>query len=323
MVPTRPRHDRRVTDHLFELPAVVRKKAAGLGPVGERWLASLPRLVADLRRRWSITPIATLAGGSASCVLRVRTGDGGEAVLKLAIPDPGFDDQVRTLAGARGRGYAFLLAHDAERQAMLLEPLGPSMDQLAVAPEAAIEDLCRTLAQAWTVPRPPGAAVDPEQEKAAQLARFVRHTWDRLGRPCSEAVMATAVRYAERRAAVFDLDRSVVVHGDPHPGNALRATAPRPGAESGFVFVDPDGFLAEPAYDLGVVLRDWCPRLLAGDAKALARGYCALLAGHSGVDEAAIWEWGFLERVSTGLYVLAYGAEEVARPFLETAELLR
>ena len=318
----RPRHDHGVTDHLLELPAVVRQKIASLGPAGEQWLAALPDLVADLRRSWSIIPTAALVGGSASCVLRVRTGDDGEAVLKLAIPDPGFDDQVRTLVDAHGRGYAHLLAHDAERQAMLLESLGPSMDQLAMAPELAIENLCRTLTQAWTVPRPPGAAIDPERVKATQLARFVRSTWDRLGRPCSEAVVATAVRFAERRAAVFDLDRCVVVHGDPHPGNALRATALRPGAESGFVFVDPDGFLDEPAYDLGVVLRDWCPQLLAGDAKAMARRYCAQLAEQSGVDETAIWEWGFLERVSTGLYVLAFGVEDLARPFLETAELL-
>ena len=318
----RPRHDHGVNDHLLELPVLARKKIASLGPAGEQWVTSLPDLIADLRRRWSITPIAALAGGSASCVLRVRVGDGSEAVLKLAIPDPGFDDQTRTLTDAHGRGYAYLLAHDAECQAMLLEQLGPSMDQLCMPPEAAIENLCLTLAQAWTVPRPPGATVHPEQEKATQLARFVHRMWDRLGRPCSEAVVAQALRFAERRSSVFDLDRCVIVHGDPHPGNALQATAPRPGAESGFVFVDPDGFLAEPAYDLGVVLRDWCPQLLAGDAKATARRYCALLAGHSRVDETAIWEWGFLERVSTGLYMLAYGAEDIARPFLKTAELL-
>ena len=78
------------------------------------------------------------------------------------------------------------------------------------------------------------------------------------------------------------------------------AAAPaRKGAESGFVFVDPDGFLAEPACDCGVVLRDWCIHLLAGNTVPLAQRYRGLLAGHTGVEETAIWEWGFLERVST------------------------
>lgn len=52
------------------------------------------------------------------------------------------------------------------------------------------------------------------------------------------------------------------------------------------------------------------------------RSYCALLADRTAVDQRAIWEWGFLERVSTGLYVLDFGAEELGRPFLDTAELL-
>ena len=64
----------------------------------------------------------------------------------------------------------------------------------------------------------------------------------------------------------------------------------RPGAETGFVFVDPDGFIGDPAYDLGVALRDWCPQLLASeDPLSLARRYCRLLAGSSGLHEQAIW----------------------------------
>jgi streptomycin 6-kinase len=42
----------------------------------------------------------------------------------------------------------------------------------------------------------------------------------------------------------------------------------------------------------------------------------------TGVPAVAIWEWGFLERVSTGLYIMSLGEPELARPFLETAELL-
>jgi streptomycin 6-kinase len=98
---------------------------------------------------------------------------------------------------------------------------------------------------------------------------------------------------------------------------------PRKGAETGFVFVDPDGFIGDPAYDLGVALRDWNAQLLASDDPlSLARSYCRVLAGGSGVDEQAIWEWGFLERVSTGLYVLSLGADEQGQAHLDTAERL-
>jgi streptomycin 6-kinase len=307
----------------IEVQEMVRRKATHLGGRGERWLADLPALIADIERRWRITVGPALAGGTCSYVARARTADGRAAVLKLAVPEHDVTSQVRTIVDAKGRGYVELFAYDVGRHAMLLEPLGLSMDQSGMPPEIQIEMLCEMLRQAWRVPRPPGLTVTPDQEKASALGSLVAELWEGLGRPCSERVATQALDYAERRAAAFDLDRCVVVHGDPHPANALRVLSERAGAESGFVFVDPDGFLADPAYDLGVVLRDWCPQLLAaGDAPRLARHYCRLLAAATGIDETAIWEWGFLERVSTGLYTLDFGAEDLARPFLDTADLL-
>lgn len=311
-----------MTDRTIELQDVVRRKAAHLGRRGAEWLAGLPALVDDLADRWSITVGPPLSGGTASYVARARTADGQDAVLKLAIPEDAMSGQVRTLADADGNGYVRLLAHDVDRQAMLMEALDQPLGDVDVSPEDKIATLCTTLRQAWQVPRPTEVTMDPVPEKARGLAELVGTLWERLGHPCSKRVVARALTYAERRAAAFDLDRAVVVHGDPHPANILRVLTPRPGAESGFVFVDPDGFLADPTYDLGVVLRDWCPQLLTGDAPALAHHYCQVLADHSGLDETAIWEWGYLERVSTGLYALGFGADELSRPYLETAELL-
>lgn len=305
-----------------QTPSLVRRKAKQLGSQGERWLAELPDRIADLERAWAISVGAPFTSGSASYVAHARAEAGYDAVLKIALPGQGYDDQLRTLAAADGRGYVRLLAYDREREALLLEALGPALVQLALPPERVIETLCQTLAQAWQTPRPAGQAVMTGDEKAAWLGRSISQRWERLGRPCAQRVVALALRYAERRAAAFDRERSVVAHGDPHPGNALRALAPRAGAESGYVFVDPDGFLAEPAYDLGVILRDWSQRLLAGNANALARELCGLLSAHTRVEEAAIWEWGFIERVSTGLYLLDLGAADLARPFLASAELL-
>jgi streptomycin 6-kinase len=292
---------------VIALPPVVLARARRLGDPGRRWLAELPALVAELERRWSITVGPPLAGGSASFV--ARAGDG--AVLKIALPEP-FGEQVRTMVAADGRGYARVLAHDLEHRALLMEALGPPMALLGLPPEWMIERLCRTLRDAWRVQAWPGLGPTP---RAEQLAALIEELQTELGRPSPEPVLTQALRYAERRAAVADPARCVVVHGDPHPGNALRAA----GAASGFAFVDPDGLFVEPAYDLGVVLRDWCAELEGDDAPTLARRYCRLLSGHTGVDEAAIWEWGFIERVSTGLFVRRLGVEE---RFLATAERL-
>ncbi len=304
------------------IPPLVRQKAASLGKEGEAWLARLPELIAHLEERWSIRVGEALSGGSAAFVARVRTANGGEAVLKIALPDPHFRAQAQVLERAQGRGYARLLEADLGQHALLLEALGPSMEQLGMPAERQIETLCAMLQRAWEVQpweEPTQSAVEA---KARALHELVSRLWGELNRPCSEEVFRQALRFAERRMAAAEPGRAVLVHGDPHPANALQVRTPRVGAEAGFVFVDPDGFLAEPAYDLGVVLREWCSELLAGDASSVARRYCHLLASHTGVEEQAIWEWGFLERVSSGLYALAFGAEELGRPFLATAERL-
>jgi hypothetical protein len=54
----------------------------------------------------------------------------------------------------------------------------------------------------------------------------------------------------------------------------------------------------------------------------LAHQYCQLLARESGLDEASIWEWSFIERVSSGLYLCAYGSREHGQPFFQTAQRL-
>lgn len=307
----------------IEIPLLVKQRALHSGPEGARWLAELPRLVAELEAQWGITAGEALAGGTAAYVARARTRDGGDAVLKIGVPSEDFDAEVRTLVEAGGHGYVQLLARDLARRAMLQEALGSSLEALRPPPERALAILCAMLREAWKLPVTAARRAAHAGDKAAVLHRMVFDLSRELDGACSERVVREALRCAERRASAFDLDRCVVVHGDCHPANALQVLRPRPGAEVGFVFVDPDGFLAEPAYDLGVVLREWCDEVLAAEApRELLRAYCELLAAETGVDEAAIWEWGFLERVTSGLYCVRSGMEAMGRRFLEAAERL-
>ena len=67
-------------------------------------------------------------------------------------------------------------------------------------------------------------------------------------------------------------------------------------------------------------MREWSEELLVGDAAKLGRERCARLARLTGVDPRAIWEWGFVERVSTGLLVTQVGTERLGREMLDVAE---
>jgi streptomycin 6-kinase len=87
---------------------------------------------------------------------------------------------------------------------------------------------------------------------AAFRNRFVR----RLAEPglsCSQAAAGKAVSYAAERAAAFDPERAVLIHGDAHASNLLLKPDPD-GDGTSFRLIDPEGLLSEPAHDLGVAL---------------------------------------------------------------------
>jgi len=271
---------------------------------------ALPGRLDELSERWGLTLGPALPGGSASYVVRATRADGSPCVLKVVVP--GVPSGAEVLGAADGIGYVRLLARDED--ALLLEELGPSMERRSLEPHEALEALAATLLEAWRVPL---AAVPPDEvPKAVSLHEMVVHLSSELGSPCPPSVVQRALTYAERRAAASRAE--VVVHGDPHPSNALQA----PGSPTGWRFVDPEGFRCDPAYDLGVVLRDWTSRLTGPDPRAVLESYCATLAAASGVEEQAIWEWGFLERVSTGLFVMSIGSPALGRRFLDSAERL-
>ncbi len=315
-----------MSHQVLRVPEIVRAKAAVDGDEGRGWVDELPQVLAELEDRWSLRLTEQLAGGTSAFVALVRTASGTPAVIKIAVPEPDFCRQVRTLELAQGQGYVRLLAHNPSHHAVLLERLGPAIGDLRWSPERQLGVLAAVARQVWALSRDHAGDVAAWQgepvDKAAGLAELVAQLYDELDRPCPERVLARALQCAEQRSAAFDADGAVVVHGDAAAPNLLQVLAPRSGAETGFVFVDPSTFLGDPAYDLGVALRDWSPELLDGDAPTLARRWCQLLARVGGQDETAVWQWGYLERVSTGLYAMSLTDGAQGRPHLLTAAAL-
>jgi streptomycin 6-kinase len=281
------------------------------------WLAGLDGLVRDLASDWRLSIGETLSGGTESFVATARTAEGEDAVLKIAIP--GLDpeaSELRTLLAARGRGYASVFRHDAARGAMLLERLGCRLNELGLPVDAEIEAICATLLEAWAT-QPDGARFMTGAEKARSLADFIETAWRDLGEPCSARTIETARRFADVRCSSFDPAAAVLAHGDPHAWNTLAVPGDEP---QHFKFVDPDGLFIERAYDLGILMREWGGELLAGDPLALGRRRCHRLARLTGVAPEPIWQWGFIERTSTGLLLLKLGLDREAQEFFAVAD---
>jgi streptomycin 6-kinase len=301
----------------FHVPALVRQRAMRNGAAGQRWLAELPDRAAALVDRWQLELGRPLGGGTASYVTAATDSAGNACVLKVAMPlamddEEAFTRSVRVHELAGGRGCAALLAHDESESAMLLERLGPNLHELGLALPRLLEAIARTLRSFWRrattdVALPTGA------QKAAWLARHITTEWDRMGRPCEQRVIDRAVAYCDERAAAFDPSRAVLVHGDAHGWNTLDA------GHGSYKLVDPEGLWSEPEHDLSVAMREYNVPLLRGDTARLVRERAEVLAGLCDVDPRAIWEWGFIERVSTGLANLRDFDNDDGAAFLEVA----
>ena len=303
----------------FPLPDTVRRRAESEGLTGRDWIASLDENLSELEHAWGLTIGQAMPGGSTAFVAEATDAKGEVFVIKLATPASLIGrHEVTVLAIARGKGYVRLIRQDAARHAMLLERLGPRLDEHDMPYRDKIDIMCATLLEAW-IPVPAASAYMTGADKANSLAMAMLRLWQELGRPCSQAVLDTALMYCRDRAAAWRPENAVLAHGDPHPANILEVpdTAGRQ-----WKFIDPDGLAIEPAYDLGVLLRAWHEGVSGRHAHDIARSHARHLTSRTQVPAEAIWQWGYIERVSTGLHLMEIGQLDQGREFLTVAEAI-
>jgi streptomycin 6-kinase len=292
----------------LRIPDVVRAKARNAG--ADDWIERLPELVAEFQERWRVT-VGEPYDGATEAWVAPASGPGADAaVIKLMIPRAGnhAGNEITALRIGGGAGLARLIDSDVDAGATLLERLGAPLSGCGVPLPQRLEIFTEVAPRIW---RPAaGSGLPTGAAKGRWLIEFIGRLWDELDRPCTEAAVAYAMACAERRAAAHDDDRAVLVHGDIHQWNTLRAA-------SGWKLVDPDGLLAEPEYDLGVLMRE-DPAELMTDVDPWDRA--RFLAARTGTDATAIWEWGAAERVSTGLLLVSVGLRDVGADMLRAAE---
>lgn len=318
--------------------APTRAHMTRLAPVWNEWQSRVPEVLATCEKKWGLDVVELLARRVGSSLYRVQVR-GREAVLKLGSPGEYLAQQADVLEAAKGRGYVHIYDRDDERGALLIEALGPSLQARAgqlyggipsalvlplVVGNELVPKVVRSLQEAWQVPIETVPAVDHQSHKASQLRNIIVDLADELGvRSAHEAAIERALLYAEQRLSVRSAATEVLCHGDPHVGNLLEVTSPRPGANSGYVFIDPDGVRCEPEYDLGVVLRGFNSLVLAAEDPVVeVRSWCAALASLADLDAEAVWQWALLERVASGLYLINQGWAVRGARYLDAATWL-
>lgn len=266
------------------IPDALARSAAKWGEPGARWLESLAGRVDDLVDRWDLTTELPLyPEGQCSIVVPVVRPDGTNCILKVQWPHPEAEHEAVALRAYDGRGAVRLLNEDRGHNAFLLERCEPGTSAWeAGTPAEVLFVSAQVMRRLWR----PLQSTHPFTHLAiasAERAEDIRRTFVDHGRPF-EAQLAEVGASAFERLGSFGADE-VLLHGDFHPANVLRAR------REPWLAVDPKPLVGDPAFDTAQLLlnfrgRNW-PMIST----------VAELAMILELDRDRVWDWAFARAV--------------------------
>ncbi|MFI5954298.1 aminoglycoside phosphotransferase family protein [Cryptosporangium sp. NPDC051539] len=272
------------------------------GDSERQWLDGLPATVDAVAAQWGLTlgePYAL----SYHWVTRATDPAGTPVVLKLGPPGPGhLRQEAAALRAFDGRGAVRLLAEDATRGALLTERAEPGTRLRDLVTAGRDEEATRILIGiANDVHRAPtGDGLLPDVATLADaFGRYVREFADRGPLP---------LRLVERADAVFSelcgsAPRRVVLHGDLHHDNVLRAG-------DGWRAIDPHGYVGDPGYDVGAILYNPEPTVRDDVLLAAVPRRVEQLADGLGLPLDRVRAWGF----AVSMLSAVWDTEDCAEP---------
>jgi streptomycin 6-kinase len=273
----------------------LRRNVVGVwGPAGARWLDDLPRLLADVARDWDLAVGAPFEL-SYHYVTAVRCADGTHAVLKLGVPT---GDSLRTevpaLAAFAGRGAVRTLRVDLDRGALLLERAEPGWRarELVPARDARATSALAGVARRLAVAPPPGCAIPDLLTQAGAFDGYLAAYPDTGPLPRHLVVRASGLM----RELCASATGRVVLHGDLHHDNVLRAT------REPWLAIDPHGVVGDPGYEVGALLFNPDPDDRDEALTALVPSRVEQLADELRMPVDRVVAWGFVKAVLSDVW---------------------
>ncbi|NES28769.1 aminoglycoside phosphotransferase [Micromonospora terminaliae] len=271
-------------------------------PAGQAWLATLPDRLAECVVRWDLRIGPPFAYAFASLAVPADLPDGTRAVLKLQYPDDDSVHEATALAHWAGRGAIRLLAHDAERRALLVERCVPGTPLHGLPPDAALDVAVGLLPRLGV---PAGPPFTPLAEEAAGWAERMPAKWERLNRPFERRLLDTALGLLAD--LVPSQGEQVLVNQDLHAGNVLAAT------REPWLVIDPKPLVGEREFAAVPLVRG--PEL--GHSPAAVRHRLDRLSAGLGLDRERVRGWAVVHTLAWSM-----GEDEVFPHQVETVRWL-
>jgi streptomycin 6-kinase len=250
-------------------------------------LERLARIARDVASEWGLELGLPFALSNYSYVAPA----GGDVVLKVTpAEDDESDEEADALELWNGDGAVRLLRRDRARRALLLERALPGTDISQLPEDEATAIAVDVGLRLW---RPAG-------EPFRWIGDHVPRCLDRAERSDQEG--RDLIPLARELYASLDIGRDVLVHGDFHLHNILRAGVRH-------LVIDAKAMRGEPEYDVPSFLRN--PLFSTMDSDVTERRLAAFAA--AGLDEARMRAWAVIRCACLGA---DEGEERVLRGLL-------
>ena len=288
---------------------LARNAVAAWGEAGRRFVEELPDQRTELVQRWQLTLGAPFPM-SYHWVCGARTADGTEAVLKLG--PPGSRDlahEAATLRHFDGRGAIRLLREAVDAGGLLLERAAPGTPASELPLERDLFATAAIITVMHQLHRPPAA--DPGLPEL--LDRNTRSFVDHLARyPGDDPIPRRLVTRAldlVRGLCESATDR-VVLHGDLHHDNVLRASGAR---DEPWLAIDPHGVVGDPGAEVGALLYNPDPARRDPALVALVPERVEQLADGLALPIDRVVAWGFVQAVLSEVWTAEVPGSPVTR----------
>ena len=288
---------------MIEIPEAFADGTIGReGEPGAAWLARLPTLVEELIERWQCVPDGAVTHGGVGLIVPVRQVQQMRqtqraAVIKVSFPHPGNVAEPDAFEAWDGRGAVRLYERDDEHFAMLIERAHTST-LAEVADNDEVARVAGRINRRLAIPALPGLArlSDRADEWDESLRRDASELADAVPGTAVDAALAT-VRELGRDQPAF------IVHGDLHARNILRAE------REPWLAVDPKGYVGDPAYDGGTLLKARVFELMREDdaGKAVLR-MLEVFAESAELDYERVRRWANFHAVSSAFWWHRHGS---------------
>jgi len=216
------------------------------GESGKQWLNDLPGVIKEIENEWSLNAEKPFRNLSYNYVAPCVRADGGEAVLKIALPlnNPEIFNEAKFLHMADGSGAVKLLKSDESRRAILLEKLSPgkNLKEVCRLDEAKAVEIAITIMRRLLKKPPPDSAFRKVDE-------WFNNFFEKAGGTNFPPECQNKARGFYEQLSSNATDK-FLIHGDLHHENILSA-----GREA-FLAIDPKGIVGDIGYEIAVFLNN-------------------------------------------------------------------